>query len=368
MTAMTAPIVPTAPTRPKEDASLRPVPWRRMAWVTWRQHRIALTGVAVFLGACAIFVWISGLQLHHAYGAAATCHPAASPACSALSSRFHVGAFLANGYNLQAIPPLIGAFVGAPVLARELETGTFRYAWTQGFGRRRWTLAKLVALAVALTAAAGALSLLLSWYYQPSFAARNPALFPIPPSTFAATLFDLRGVAFAAWTLAAFAIGALAGLLIRRVVPAIAATLAAYTGLAFVTGLYLRPHYLPPLLTRNAFSLSSKGPASRFIVRQWWTKGGTTLSQSTTTRVVNSTFQRMMPVVHSSKEGAVAALKQPTMLNVFHYLTQHGYTQWTRYQPASRFWTFQWIEGGWLLALSVLLIAVTVWLVRHRAA
>jgi hypothetical protein len=49
-------------------------------------------------------------------------------------------------------------------------------------------------------------------------------------------------------------------------------------------------------------------------------------------------------------------------------LSQHGYTQWTSYQPASRFWPFQWIEGGWLLALSALLIAVTVWLVRRRAA
>jgi len=42
-----------------------------------------------------------------------------------------------------------------------------------------------------------------------------------------------------------------------------------------------------------------------------------------------------------------------------HYL--HGY------QPASRFWHFQLIEGGWLLALSVLLAAATVWLIRHRA-
>jgi hypothetical protein len=49
-------------------------------------------------------------------------------------------------------------------------------------------------------------------------------------------------------------------------------------------------------------------------------------------------------------------------------LAQHGYTHWISYQPASRFWPFQWIEGGWLLALSVLLIAATVWLVRRRAA
>ncbi len=37
----------TVPDRPAEDTSLRPVPWRRMAWVTWRQHRIALAGVAM---------------------------------------------------------------------------------------------------------------------------------------------------------------------------------------------------------------------------------------------------------------------------------------------------------------------------------
>ena len=36
------------------------------------------------------------------------------------------------------------------MLARELETGTFRYAWTQGFGRWRWTLAKLAPLAEKL--------------------------------------------------------------------------------------------------------------------------------------------------------------------------------------------------------------------------
>jgi hypothetical protein len=45
-----------------------------------------------------------------------------------------------------------------------------------------------------------------------------------------------------------------------------------------------------------------------------------------------------------------------------------GYTQWTSYQPASRFWPFQWIEAGWLLALSALLVAATIWLVRRRAA
>ena len=61
----------TMPARPEEDdASLRPMPWRRMAGVTWRQHRIALAGVAVLLGALAVWLWIIGTPLHHAYAAA----------------------------------------------------------------------------------------------------------------------------------------------------------------------------------------------------------------------------------------------------------------------------------------------------------
>ncbi len=100
----------------------------------------------------------------------------------------------------------------------------------------------------------------------------------------------MRGITFAAWTLAAFAIGTLAGMLIRRVTPAIANTRAAYAGLAFGAGLYLRQRYLPPVLARELF------------------------------------------------------------------------------KRASRFWAFQWIESGWLFALTVLLIAATIWPVRRRAA
>ena len=261
----------TVPARPEEDASLRPVPWRRMAWVTWRQHRIALAGVAVFLGVLAVCLWLTGRHLHHAYAAAiAACRPANSLACPNMVIAFDgTNGFLANGVILQAVPVLIGAFVGAPVLAREMETGTFRYAWTQGFGRWRWALAKLVLLAVTVAAAAGVFSLLLSWYYQPYFAAGNQAVSLTEMTPFFPGLFDLRGIGFAAWTLAAFAVGALAGMLIRRVVPAIAVTLVAYAGLAFATGGWLRPAYMTPVVTSNL-----NVPGSAWIISQWWTKGG----------------------------------------------------------------------------------------------
>ena len=172
----------TMPARPKHDAGLRPVPWRRMAWVTWRQHRIALAGVAALLAALAVYLWLAGLQMHHSYAAAAACHPASSLACA--PDQNFTGMYGITGESrifLQAVPALIGAFVGAPVLARELETGTFRFAWTQGFGRWRWTLAKLVLLAVAVAAAAGVFSVLFSWFSQPFFAAgyRDPVRYPL---------------------------------------------------------------------------------------------------------------------------------------------------------------------------------------------
>jgi hypothetical protein len=327
-----------------------------MAWVVWRQHRIALGGVAAALGALGVYVWIVGLQLHHAYVVATTCNPA-SPGCAGLITNFNfMNHFLQGGYVLQPVPALIGAFVGAPVLARELESGTFRYAWTQGFGRWRWALAKLVALAVVVTVAAAALGVLFSWYYEPYFAATgHPALELSGASRFSLALFDLHGVSFAAWTLAAFAIGALAGMLIRRVVPAIVATLAAYTGLALVGANVLRQHYLTPLLSR-----SSNVPGSAWILSQYWTKGGRF--------AFTSWRDAPQSLIHACAGAPRGPLGKPPLQSFASCAARHGYTQLTRYQPASRFWPFQWMEGGWLLALSVLLIAVTVWLVKHRAA
>jgi hypothetical protein len=354
---MTAQTTLTLPVPIQEDVSLQPVPWRRMAWVTWRQHRAALAGLVAALAAIGTYTWMVGLQLHHAYAAELACHPAGSDACIQLTSGFNSpGGLLTNGWILQLVPALIGAFVGAPVLAHEMETGTYRYAWTQGFGRWRWTLAKLAGLAVAVTAAAGAISVLFSWYYQPYFGADNQARNLSELPSLAPSVFDLRGVAFGAWTMAAFAVGCLAGMLIRKVVPAIVATLVVYAGLAIATGAWLREHYLAPILTR-----SLNVPSSVWIVSQdWATKGGQTVSPSVLYQVL-----RGAPAQVAGKDGGGPNLHS---LVAWQYLVQHGYTQVTNYQPATRFWAFQWMEAGWLLGLSVLLIAVTVWLVRRRAA
>ena len=355
MTAM------ATPAQPAPETSLRPVPWRGMAWVSWRQHRSTLAVLVAVLGVAGVYLYITGLQVRHevtVYGEMF----AMNDAKNALT----LGADL-----FQVFPALIGAFVGAPVLARELETGTFRYTWTQGLGRERWAAAKLAQIAVAVMVVAGAFSFLFSWCYRPIIGVPQ-GLSPLGSIT-----FDLRGVAFAAWALVAFAIGVLAGILIRRVVPAMFATLVAWSGLAVVTGVYLRPHYETPLVT-SSFSL----PSAAWVIGQRWTLHGKPVSVSTVTQVLRKIGAAefapgQFGLAPPSGSGATpsgfgqtaqAARSASGSSSPTRYLIHHGFVQITSYQPASRFWPYQWIEGGWLLALSLLLIAATVWLVRRHAA
>ena len=326
-----------------------------MAWVTWRQHRLALAGVVALFGAAGLYLLFSGLPIHTAYAAVTACRPAGSDLCKQAANNFLASYAPGVGVTfglLQAIPALIGSFAGAPLLAREFETGTFRYAWTQGFGRGRWTVAKLAPLAVAVALSAGAFTLLVSWYVQPILAAgdNNGPLYP--------TLFDLLGVALAAWTLTAFAIGALAGLLIRRVIPAMFATIAAWAGLAFAAGVYLRPHYAAPVVSTKASI-----PAQALVINQGWFRSGSPASLE----MINNTLARVdvravTPQLFQPGPATPATLGDPVQ-----YLMQHGYTQLTTFQPVDKFWSFQAIEGGWLLVVSAVLIAATVWLVRRRA-
>ncbi len=344
----------TTPAQPGQRTP-RPVPWSKLAWVSWRQYRLALAGAVVFLGVLAVYLLIMGLKFRSAYASVTSCHPASSPACLDVTSLFQNAYYITGEVTaalLQAVPVLVGVFAGAPILARELETGTSRFAWTQGAGRIRWTVARLALPAVTVTAATAAFSRLFEWFYWPFFASGMD-------SRFAAQYFSVTGVDFAAWTLAAFAIGAAAGVLVRRAVPAMAASMAAWAGLLLATVLYLRRHYLAPLLSKGGAPGTGSNPA--WVLSQWWTgPNGKPVPWNTLTGLIQGAPKGPMKQVGPNTFQ--------TKIDPFQWLAQHGYTEWTSYQPASRYWPFQFIEGGWLLALSLLLIAATVWLVRRGTA
>ncbi|HEY1670862.1 MAG TPA: ABC transporter permease subunit [Trebonia sp.] len=350
---MTAPIM-TVPAR--HAVRSRPVPWRNLAWVTLRQHRGLFIGLGVLLGLIAAYLVVMAVIQNSAYAAVAACHPAGVLRCQELKNAFISDYWGGDNSVLQsggaqtvsslmfAVPALLGAFAGAPLLSRELDSGTFRFAWTQGAGRTRWAVSTLVVPALVTVAATGAFTGIFYWYFRP-FLALGQVSEMLPLS------FALLGVAFAAWTLLAYALAAFLGAVFRRTVLAMVITLVLYVVLAMATATAIRPHYAAPVTVASASATNSSGWVISDLEKA---PNGQVLSRDDLYRY----FQGLPSSVQNSANS-----------NAFTtWLTKHGYTARTSLQPDSRFWEFQLIEGAWLTALSAALIGTTVGLVRRRSA
>jgi ABC-2 family transporter protein len=348
-------------TLPAGRPRLRPVPWRNLAWAALRQRRGLLIGLGVFLGLFAAYLVAMAVIQDHAYAAVTACHPAGVLRCQELKNAFISDYWGGDNSVLQsggaqtvssllfAVPVLLGAFAGGPLLSRELESGTFRFAWTQGAGRTRWALGTLVAPALVVTAATGAFTAIFYWYFRPFFALGQVSeMLPLA--------FALLGVAFAAWTLLAYSMAAFLGAVFRRTVPAMAVTLVLYVVLAMATATAIRPRYATPVTVPSTWVGSTgAGNSSGWVISLVErAPNGQQLSQGALYQYFKHLPAR---VQNSSSPGAFTT-----------WLAKHGYTAWTSLQPDSRFWEFQLIEGAWLLALSAVLIGATVWLVRRRGA
>lgn len=321
-----------------DEAMRRPAAslWRGMVWVTWRQHRLALAGAAALLGAASVFLVVQGLHLHAVYaslglsGLRSFDTPRAISRAETFSSEYYSwGLYLPR--LLMFLPLFLGAFLGAPLLARELESGTFRFAWTQGVGRTRWVVAKLLLLGFALTVMTLAFSALFSWWYRPF-------------ALLVGRAFEVEGIVFAARTLFGFALGAFFGVVLRRTAPAIAATMLVWFAVVAPDVLFLRAHYQAPLT--GPINATSKF-STEWTLSQWWVD----------------------PHGHRLSAGAYNTLVRG--LNTGDpqsWLTRHHYLMWETYQPAGRFWHFQAIEASGLCLLALALAVATVWWVRRRAS
>jgi hypothetical protein len=155
---------------------------------------------------------------------------------------------------LNLVPLAIGAFIGAPLLAREVDSGTWQLAWTQAVPRVRWLTVTLAALAVVLD---GAFSVLVTWYRQPWDALND---------RFGGG-FDFEGLTLPVYALFAFAVGTAAGAFIRRSVPALAVAFAAFGAVRIPIEAWLRPHFQTPVtlvydpITQS--SAATPGPSPR---------------------------------------------------------------------------------------------------------
>jgi len=160
--------------------------------------------------------------------------------------------YMAGIVVLYLTPAIIGIFWGAPLISRELETGTFRLAWTQSISRTRWLAVKLGLTGLASMATAGLLSLMVTWWSSPM-----DQLNPLGGYRLSALLFGARDLIPVGYAAFALALGVTTGLLARRAVPAIAITLAIFTAVQVAVPLWVRPHLIPPVRTVSPLNLSA---------------------------------------------------------------------------------------------------------------
>jgi hypothetical protein len=256
------------------------------------------------------------------------------------------------------VPLLIGLFWGAPLVARELEQGTHRLVWTQGVTRRRWFSTKILLEAGTAAAGVGAFAALASWWGE--------LLLRIHADRFDPGIFDLRGIVPIAYVLFALALGALMGTLMRRTLPAMAATLAGYIGVRTLVTLYVRPHYLAAKTVVDP--LVAQGGGFKFGPEQIG-NGAWILRQIIADRTGSiASPNDLFGFLSARCPGVISPTAPPSPGRLVACIHRFGVHTVTAYQPGGRFWVFQGIEAAIYVALAVLLVVVAGWIVRRRLA
>ena len=242
---------------------------------------------------------------------------------------------------MYVLPALIGIFWGAPLIARELETGTYRLAWNQSITRTRWLATKLGIIGAATVATTGLLSLAVTTWANRIDVAAGDRIMP--------ELFGARGIVPIGCAIFAFVLGVTFGMLIRRTIPAMVATLAIY-GARRRLGPGMDPrtpgsaiHAMPALDMSMLESLIWDPEAGDiYIVGSNVPENAWILSNETVTATgqpfTSVDLQYCGP--GASDEACVE------------WVGTLGLRQDLIYHPANNFWPLQWIETGILLALA----------------
>lgn len=296
-----------------------------MSWVTWRQHRLEAAWALVLGAALLATMAFVTYQLHRA-----SCSGLVNGYCFNTDMAGQAAQVLAQlnlyQYGLVVLPALAGAFIGCPLVARELENGTHRLAWTQGATRLRWLLTKLIFLFLPLmliAAVAGWLEFVL--VSQMGSSPNHWAVFDQhAPMTVAATFFAL-------------ALGVAVGALMGRSVPAMGVTLVVYCAVRIGIAVLARPNYIAPLAYKTTDLNSYNG---NLYPTAWWTDNLSYYDAS----------GRYLGTVGPGGYHGQAA-----------YMLQH-------FQPADRFWAFQSIESAILSCLSIALVVFAVYWVTRRVS
>jgi hypothetical protein len=296
-----------------------------MIWVSWRQHRSQAAACLALLAALAVYAIIEGTSMRTAFtsdGLAGSClartqGTACEAGVSTFMNEFGSAVNIAFWSVCLIIPGLIGVLVGGSLIARELEYGTWRLAWSQTVPRTRWLAVKLALVTGGLIVVGAAITAVITWYRMPMDQLTGHLQHNI---------FDYEGLVPTAYILCAFGFAVLAGLLIRRSIPAMVTAFIPWLAIRLVVEFVFRPHFMTPLTA----------PA------------------------------KSCPPTAACGVG-ISSVPQAATGHIGDWiLGMHG-ADWI-YQPANRFWPFQFIEAGIFVALTAVALSTTIWLLHRRAA
>jgi hypothetical protein len=338
-----------------------------MMWLSWRQLRGQALAAAVAVGAAAIVLAVTGPHLAGLTG----------NIFEQLTSADR-GFFFGGIVVVALAPALLGAFWGAPLVARELEAGTHRLAWTQSVTRTRWLATRLGLTGLAAAAAMGVLTFAVTWWSAPLDGARSETHGGLP-SRLTPVSFAMRGVVPVAYGVFAVALGVAFGLVLHRSLPAMAATLALFAFVQIAMPVWVRPHLLPPvqqtvtLTIDNLYGIELRGgpdPLLRLRAHtanpgDWVLTNETINADGQVLTAAPAWFARCLPPP-SADGPAGRGSGKATLEGCFTRLAGEGYRQKLVYQPADRFWPLQWAETALYAAVAGLLGWFSLWWARRR--
>jgi hypothetical protein len=230
---------------------------------------------------------------------------------------------LAAQTPMALLPLLVGAFVAGPLVARELENGTYTWLWTQSVSPARW-LATNVTIA-ALVAATGS-AVLAAVFRLGAENAGSPRFRPLTEG-----IYGMIGPVTVGYSLLGVGLGVLLGMLIRRTVPAMVAAAVAVTVVNQIFVRSLRDELWPVVTIDLKDDLA--GSTSHHVVEDG---------------VMTATGGKV-PLDACFSDGRSIEGCAKTHQGVSFYADVH---------PESHFWPLQLIETGILIAVAALAVAV----------
>jgi hypothetical protein len=327
------------------------------------QLRVQVMTAAVALGAFAVLLAATGSRMVSLYAASGLSDCAPST-CGQLASNFLLQVNAAGPYGLLYLlgviliavtPAVIGLFWGAPLIAREVETGTSALAWGQSVTRTRWLAVKLAVGCLAAMAVTEGMSLLQAWWAAPIGRAvgQGGSGTDFALGQFSPLVFVAHGITPLGYAAFAFTLGVTAGALIKRTVPAMAVTLVIFAAVQIAMPLWIRPSLFPASHTTvvigRDITLSSDAQGNFRLTTS--SLAGQPEAWIMSSGAVNEAGHPIT-AVPACTQALVSSAGGPAGVDC---LASQGVRIAVTYQPASRYWPFQWAETGIYLALALAL-------------